>query len=64
LFLSFFFLKNFSQYWELNQGIFIKISMKSWAPVTQVCNPSYLEGRDQEDYGSSQPGEVVPETLS
>jgi hypothetical protein len=37
----------------------------SWTPVAHACNPSYSEGRDQqEDRGSKQPGQIVYETLS
>jgi hypothetical protein len=36
----------------------------SWALVAHVCNPSYSEGRDQENCGSSQPRQIVRETLS
>jgi hypothetical protein len=32
--------------------------------VAQVCDPSYLRGRDQEDRGSKQPRQIVLETLS
>jgi hypothetical protein len=31
--------------------IFLKTNF-SLAPVTHTCNPSYSDGRDQEDYGS------------
>jgi hypothetical protein len=33
-----------------------KISI-SWALATRLCNPSYSEGRDQEDHGSK-PGQA------
>jgi hypothetical protein len=26
-------------------------SEKCWVPVAHTCNPSYSEGRDQEDHG-------------
>jgi hypothetical protein len=26
--------------------------VRRWAPIAHTCNPSYSEGRDQEDYGS------------
>jgi hypothetical protein len=34
-----------------------------WAPVTHVCNPSYSEGRDQEDH-CSRLLQIVCKTLS
>jgi hypothetical protein len=51
-----------------------KKNKRGWAPVTHICNPSYLIGRDQEDRSSkaeirrievqSQPGQRVLKTLS
>jgi hypothetical protein len=37
---------------------------RSWVPVAHTCTRYYSGGRDQEDHGSSQPREVVHETLS
>jgi hypothetical protein len=34
-----------------------KLWLLSWMPGTHACNPSYSEGRDQEDHGS-QPGQA------
>jgi hypothetical protein len=36
-------------------------SNSSWAPVAHTCNPSYSEGRDQEDGVQSLPGQIVHE---
>jgi hypothetical protein len=35
-----------------------------WVPVAHTCKPSYSGGRNQEDHGSKQPGQIVCETLS
>jgi hypothetical protein len=32
--------------------------------VAHTCNPSYSEGKDQEDEVQSQPGKIVRETIS
>jgi glutamine amidotransferase-like uncharacterized protein len=32
--------------------------------VAHACNPGYSGGRDQEDLGSSQPWQIVRETLA
>jgi hypothetical protein len=37
---------------------------KSQALVAHACNPGYSGGRDQEDRGLSQPGQIVHQTLS
>jgi hypothetical protein len=34
------------------------------ALVAHACNPIYSGGRSQEDFGSSQPGEIICKTLS
>jgi hypothetical protein len=34
--------------------MFLKKSSESWALVVHTCNPSYSEGRNQEDQDSSQ----------
>jgi hypothetical protein len=36
---------------------------KSWAPVANNSNPSYSEGRDQEDCGWKPTWQIVRETL-
>jgi hypothetical protein len=35
-------------------GIILKMKFKkilSWDPVTHACNPNYLGGRNEEDFG-------------
>jgi hypothetical protein len=36
---------------QCGQGFALKKDTSSWALVAHACNPSYLEGRNQEDCG-------------
>jgi hypothetical protein len=38
----------------------IKTCVTHQAPVAHACNPSYLGGRDQEDYGLKSPQSKYP----